>query len=172
MLVIAICMWIRSYQSFDRFGWSRRPTGLFLVGTLRGQIVLMSLTADWWYEAGFAHGNPGGNPNWPESLNDVFPGRSTNTKFYLFQLATGFFQQPGVGMTMLPGETSPVESFHAIVVPLWLISFISAILPTHLLIRLRRTTRANLGLCPNCHYDLRAHASGNNCPECGTPITA
>ncbi|GEM_PF-3665590 len=32
----------------------------------------------------------------------------------------------------------------------------------------RRQRRA--GLCPKCHYDLRAHAPGNKCPECGTVI--
>jgi hypothetical protein len=30
--------------------------------------------------------------------------------------------------------------------------------------------RRNLGLCPNCRYDLRAHQPGQRCPECGTVI--
>ena len=27
-----------------------------------------------------------------------------------------------------------------------------------------------LTLCPKCSYDLRAHAPGSLCPECGTPV--
>ena len=26
------------------------------------------------------------------------------------------------------------------------------------------------GLCRNCSYDLRSHAPGDKCPECGTPV--
>jgi hypothetical protein len=34
----------------------------------------------------------------------------------------------------------------------------------------RRYNRWKAGQCLNCSYDLRAHATGANCPECGTPI--
>ena len=37
-----------------------------------------------------------------------------------------------------------------------------------------RSIKANMewmnGLCPTCSYDLRAHAPGQRCPECGTLI--
>ena len=37
----------------------------------------------------------------------------------------------------------------------------------------RRFCRSSrLGLCPMCSYDLRAHAPGQKCPECGTPVPA
>ena len=36
--------------------------------------------------------------------------------------------------------------------------------------RRRARNRLRRGLCPNCAYDLRAHAPGQICPECGTPI--
>jgi hypothetical protein len=35
---------------------------------------------------------------------------------------------------------------------------------------LRHRSRRIAGLCPTCHYDLRAHKPGDRCPECGTPI--
>jgi hypothetical protein len=34
----------------------------------------------------------------------------------------------------------------------------------------RRKRKMAAGLCPTCHYDLRAHAAGGKCPECGNPI--
>lgn len=36
----------------------------------------------------------------------------------------------------------------------------------------RRREQAMRGLCPVCHYDLRAHAPGQRCPECGWSIPA
>jgi len=36
-------------------------------------------------------------------------------------------------------------------------------------LKLRRQNRQ--GLCPTCSYDLRAHHTGQRCPECGTPIS-
>jgi hypothetical protein len=36
--------------------------------------------------------------------------------------------------------------------------------------RWKLAQRAKEGLCPKCAYDLRAHAPGQCCPECGTPI--
>jgi hypothetical protein len=33
-----------------------------------------------------------------------------------------------------------------------------------------RYTRWKNCRCIHCNYDLRAHAPGDNCPECGTPI--
>jgi hypothetical protein len=37
---------------------------------------------------------------------------------------------------------------------------------------LRKRSRRKRGRCSACGYDLRAHKSGDRCPECGTPIPA
>jgi hypothetical protein len=35
-----------------------------------------------------------------------------------------------------------------------------------------RRKRPPSGLWPTCSYDLRAHALGQACPECGTPVSS
>lgn len=58
--------------------------------------------------------------------------------------------------------------------PLWLLTLpflLLASLPLlHFLPSRRRARRSAQGVCPTCAYDLRAHAPGSKCPECGTPI--
>ena len=36
----------------------------------------------------------------------------------------------------------------------------------------RRSSREAAGYCPECGYDLRAHAPGQVCPECGSAVPA
>ena len=42
----------------------------------------------------------------------------------------------------------------------------------HKLQQRRQRRRLARNLCVNCAYDLRAHAAGGKCPECGTLISA
>ena len=55
--------------------------------------------------------------------------------------------------------------------PLWPLSVLSTIL---LIPKLRRRIHqhraSQVGLCPTCSYDLRAHSPNSNCPECGMPV--
>ena len=61
-----------------------------------------------------------------------------------------------------------------------LVAFLSGAFPGYLLFRSSRAfyfrRKAKMeGLCSKCHYDLRAHISGeagDKCPECGTVISA
>jgi hypothetical protein len=55
-----------------------------------------------------------------------------------------------------------------VLVPYWVVLTLTAACPTAWLVR-RRRRRLARGLCPTCGYDLRAHAPGERCPECGTP---
>ena len=58
-------------------------------------------------------------------------------------------------------------------VPHWLLAPPLA-LPALVWLRRRRRHRRRLrdGLCLTCGYDLRAHAPGQKCPECGTAVPA
>ena len=57
---------------------------------------------------------------------------------------------------------------HWVVFPLWVPALCFALLPSVSLYKcLRRRRRLRHGQCVSCGYDLRA--SGDNCPECGSP---
>ena len=56
-----------------------------------------------------------------------------------------------------------------ILVPLGLLAIAAAVF--ELRYWRRRVRSRTVGLCPTCSYDLRAHAPGDKCPECGTFIT-
>lgn len=72
-------------------------------------------------------------------------------------------------IAFLTFSSSPPERF--VIVPLWLLASCAAVLPTVRVLRRRRPTRARLGLCPRCRYNLTGNVSGV-CPECGTPVAA
>jgi hypothetical protein len=58
-----------------------------------------------------------------------------------------------------------------ILFPTWLLSSVAGlILIWKICGSLRRRTSSNVSRCPTCSHDLRAHAPGANCPECGTLI--
>ncbi len=60
--------------------------------------------------------------------------------------------------------------------PEWFVVLLTIILPICRLPRVfdyfRSRRRCARGLCPNCSYNLCAHKPGDNCPECGTQISA
>jgi hypothetical protein len=58
--------------------------------------------------------------------------------------------------------------YHTLAIPYWALTLLFAGLPALWLFQHRR--RPQPGLCPTCHYDLRAHTPGQKCPECGTRI--
>jgi hypothetical protein len=72
---------------------------------------------------------------------------------------------------------NPHAKLH-VAAPVWCLEFhaawpiaLSLLLPALFLRSWRRHRHASRqGLCPTCHYDLRAHHPGDKCPECGTPI--
>ena len=63
-------------------------------------------------------------------------------------------------------------SHTAVMFPLWAMNILTLFLPAiWIMSRFDRSRRrARRGLCAKCGYDLRAHAPGSNCPECGTAV--
>ena len=73
----------------------------------------------------------------------------------------------GVGWHHLRPGTG--RKFLAVLVPFSYLALLLAILPLLAFRAIRRRRRvARVGLCGKCGYDLRAHAIGEKCPECGT----
>jgi predicted amidophosphoribosyltransferase len=59
-----------------------------------------------------------------------------------------------------------------VLIPFSYLALLFSILPLLAFRSIRRRRRSSrIGLCPKCNYDLRAHAPGSLCPECGTPVT-
>ena len=59
----------------------------------------------------------------------------------------------------------------SLAIPFSYLALLFAILPLLAFRAIRRRRRvARVGLCGKCGYDLRAHAIGEKCPECGTVI--
>ena len=56
-------------------------------------------------------------------------------------------------------------------IPFSYLALLFSILPLLAFRAIRRHRKlAPVGLCSKCGYDLRAHATGDTCPECGTPV--
>jgi hypothetical protein len=65
------------------------------------------------------------------------------------------------------------ENSRILMMPFWFVFAAAASIPAYSAVAWiwRRSRRRQArGLCKKCGYDLRAHAPGSNCPECGTPI--
>lgn len=94
---------------------------------------------------------------------------ATRERSFLFHYGThtetGTFQSG-----MLPPVLVVMRHYKSLTIPYWapaLLFTALAWLFLHLATWRRRTKP---GHCPTCHYDLRAHAPRQKCPECGTPI--
>jgi hypothetical protein len=107
--------------------------------------------------------------------NDV----STDLRgFYHFNLGRGVMGvllKPTYGFSWMTVDSTFVTGF-ILPAPVWLGLAIASLVT---LLWLERKIRRHLKkashahtLCPACRYDLRAHAFGDKCPECGTLIAA
>jgi hypothetical protein len=66
-------------------------------------------------------------------------------------------------------KSSSAGGYTLVGIPYWSLVVCTAVPPLVGLARTwRRTRRRRAGLCAECGYDLRAHAKGERCPECGT----
>ena len=89
-----------------------------------------------------------------------------------FRLAMGIFDMPvptALGFSWLLQRG--IVSRSLFYIPFSYVSLLFTILPLLAFRSIRRRRKsARRGLCPKCRYDLRAHAAGSLCPECGTPV--
>jgi hypothetical protein len=76
------------------------------------------------------------------------------------------FSPPG---TPLPNVHMLVRS-KTFTIPYWFPTLLFAAVPAWWFFLYLRRRRTPAGHCPTCRYDLRAHAPGQKCPECGTVI--
>jgi hypothetical protein len=91
-------------------------------------------------------------------------------KINLTFLGIGYFQIPAhvIGGGGVVKWNADQRGF---MIPCWLVTLLTAILPLHWLIHtLRYRNDPSARLCLHCGYDLRAHPPGTKCPECGTPV--
>jgi hypothetical protein len=77
-----------------------------------------------------------------------------------------FFTDPPTGP---PVMFSVWYRFQMLTIPYWAPALFFAAAPAWWFFYVRRR-RTPAGHCPTCRYDLRAHAPGQKCPECGTVI--
>jgi len=109
------------------------------------------------------HGKITPSPAWSQQQKDSYrwgiaPSTNGNTVlrrlgFYWTSEPTGFYY------------------FRRLQAPIWFIFLLSAIVASLLWLDvILKRHRRNVGLCPTCSYDLRSHAPGDKCPECGTPV--
>ncbi len=75
----------------------------------------------------------------------------------------------GFGTILVGRQSSPDwESRLGIMFPIWPASVAAAVVLLFQMRRwLRQRKRFQSGACLKCSYDLRAHKSGDKCPECG-----
>jgi hypothetical protein len=160
-------LWVRSRNRSDRFGIRRPDGGLCLAMSCSGRLgIAVSHRCPWFFTNGFESERPGSN--WPAAWARGFPNAGdpkSSGEWKGFAWASGQFEQPGVGMTLLPGQSIPTGSYRAVAVPHWFLCILLAVIPViasarSCALRLSQGFRG---------YSLTSNTSGV-CPECGTPV--
>ena len=70
-------------------------------------------------------------------------------------------------MVWLP---SPRGNPLVVTIPFYVPIIVFGLLSRYTYKKWRSSLQKAAGCCPHCGYDLRSHAPGDKCPECGTPI--
>ena len=100
---------------------------------------------------------------WPRSRFMTPLDRKNMSTFDFLEIQLVYWPaRPFLGFAFQTNTTAKL-----LAIPNWFLALLTAI-PALLLLRPKRRKRP--GLCPKCHYDLRA--SKTRCPECGTLISA
>ncbi len=158
LAIVIIALWVRSYwrhEVVQRRWNTSTELRIWLVESFYGELGIEShhnpnkrgpVASRYDY---FDFGVPPGSPR----LRECLPFPPVNLRHYT-----------------LGRSSDDVRQFE---VAYWLLLAPTLVLPAIVLVRhrhRRRRYRESNNLCPTCGYDLRAHAAGDRCPECGTSI--
>ena len=140
VLCVATCvLWVRSYRTWDNYGWDHAGGHRQLTSSA-GELVVFVM--------------PGATPGTYSTGHTAFPALDGGS--------LGERVVPGV-------TTYSEPSFWSVAVADWLVCAALGAAGAPLFVRgwrrRRRRRRASTGRCPACGYDLRA--SPDRCPECG-----
>jgi hypothetical protein len=162
LFIATLFLWLRSYWREDA-AKAGGPTNEWSLESTLGSISIS-------YPRGLAR--PSGwywttqkiTPTWEAIRRQGFFFRQYSSDKEVFFTT---IQDPPTGD---PPETfSRGYIFNVLIIPYWAPTLLFAGLPAFWLFQ-HRPRRLKPGLCPKCRYDLRAHAPGQKCPECGTLI--
>jgi hypothetical protein len=163
LLSLALCLatavlWVRSYWTADRFGFST----LSAVWTDRGTLVTGHAEADpeMAPQGAFFPGYRHGELDDPEELFN--PRRIARRGWNIGVAHVERFP---------PRNPFPASREFFVVVEFWAIVATAAALPAMWLLKIsKRRMRVRGGRCAQCGYNLTGNTSGV-CPECGTATT-
>jgi hypothetical protein len=157
VLVLAALLWTRSYWYTDyvlRDEWS--------ITSADGALVASQIDGQNWMRSGIRYLKRSTKLATMEQQLYMFGPRDISHSFAGFAYYSGQYKfQPGARYAVYQ-------------LPLWSITLAALPLPVWWILTVRRRQRERRvrhGRCPHCSYDLRAHAPGQACPECGTPVS-
>jgi hypothetical protein len=172
MLCVAACvLWARSHERYDSIDAAPEGKRLYLIHSHCGQL---------WFEARtYSEDVVARGPKWQTSdcsppLREILePGdfafdrwgfAVANSERFTPPLAPPV---PYIDVFIYPLPWPGLPKFKALAVPHWALAVCLAAMPTLAVLQSWRCgKRRQLGLCPQCSYDLRA--TPDRCPECGT----
>ena len=160
LFVAAASLWGRSHLGGDAISFVS-GTHRHILRTVHGQAALESVEYSRpLFSEGLHWDAGGGDAGALYRSVTVTESAATRLGFWSAQVAVS-------------NNSQMVGNGRVVAAPLWSVALATGILPLFWLIdarRRRRLRRLPDGVCANCGYDLRA--SGDRCPECGTPVPA
>ena len=162
LAVAVVFLWVRSHRRLEQ---------LTRFGKTSTEDSQWAVTSDYSnLEFSIALSSRNGPPRAPwdkyQYLDSARPGSPIPSVPIMIRLPWFPFPPFRFEHYVIPG--SPPADVKSITIAYWLLLPPTLILPTIAIVRHRRRRRRERGnLCPICGYDLRAHNTGDRCPECG-----
>jgi hypothetical protein len=171
-------IWVRSYWVSDEFTWRDWPPDRSFLVTRTIQISRGGLRLSSWRAEGtgwklrterhflYSSQHAFEYPLWGNGGTGAWP-----LEYRPYITTLGFELIYEKGHIPLAGPWKSI-AFSSLTLPLYFLTLLSAILPAHYLLRVRKrrrmASRRARGCCVSCGYDLRA--SPGRCPECGVVV--